>query len=444
GNLLQVGLNPAKYAMDHHHEFGDMFEIWVPYLEKIGLQHGLVFNNDYQIWKRNRKLVVQALKSPRFLRQFTKLVQSSFNENESFWDKKEYHFDFAKWIKHFTTDITLRTTTSSPSYCLHAYLFGEEHVDPIKSEEIKKSIKLSHAVQTFFKGVVFGRLVPNMIRHYFPGFYDMDKKYSNNMDWLNETFTDIVKKRKTEIENGDDVGSDLIDVLLTLNTPRDPNGYDEGETPMSDQEVCATLMETNLAGIDTSQNTFCTIMWLLAHHPKVIARFRVEIKEILGDDTSRQITYEDLDKFTYLDAIIKESQRFMPILPLTPRTSVEDGEIGGKYWEPNTIFFILHEQIHKSPENWEDPDQFIPERFLKGSEHKIFKNSFNPFGGGIRICPGKNMALVDLKTVLILLFRKYDIELVDKVSRKPKLVYAGTYHCTEMKVIARPRNYYNM
>ncbi|CAG8693544.1 12807_t:CDS:2 [Funneliformis mosseae] len=187
--------------MDHHHEFGDMFEIWggrkrlvflsnrsliekiytpnvnnkffarlqVPYLEKIGLQHGLVFNNDYQIWKRNRKLVVQALKSPRFLRQFTKLVQSSFNENESFWDKKEYHFDFAKWIKHFTTDITLRTTTSSPSYCLHAYLFGEEHVDPIKSEEIKKSIKLSHAEQNsiiitikvhFTEGMSVGFVLP--------------------------------------------------------------------------------------------------------------------------------------------------------------------------------------------------------------------------------------------------------------------------------------------
>ncbi|CAG8656620.1 14131_t:CDS:2, partial [Funneliformis mosseae] len=166
-----------KYAMDHHHEFGKMFEVWVgskrfiflshhslteniyipnvnnkffariqiPFMENIGLQHGLIFNNNYQIWKRNRKFVVQSLMSPRFLRRFTLLAQSLFNENESFWDKKEYHIDFAKWIKNFTTDITLKTTTRRPSYCLNTFVFG----DPTNSEEIKKLHKIQFSTSKF-------------------------------------------------------------------------------------------------------------------------------------------------------------------------------------------------------------------------------------------------------------------------------------------------------
>ena len=51
----------------------------------------------------------------------------------------------------------------------------------------------------------------------------------------------IVKKRRAEIEKDDEVSSEWIDVLLTLNTPRDPNGYDEGGIPLSDPDVCANL-----------------------------------------------------------------------------------------------------------------------------------------------------------------------------------------------------------
>ena len=81
-------------------------------------------------------------------------------------------------------------------------------------------------------------------------------------------------------------------------------------------------------------------------------------------------------------------------------------------------------------------------RFLKESNREIVKNSFIPFGGGIRICPGRHMAMVVLKTLLILLYRKYDVELVDKVSKKPKFKYSVTNSCTDMKVIVRPKKEY--
>ncbi|PKK62894.1 cytochrome P450 [Rhizophagus irregularis] len=470
GNLHQIRLNPAQYAKEHHKKYGDMYEIWVGNNRFVILSHpslidqiyvpntktkffprseikhfngnGLVFNDDPLTWKRNRKFVVQSLMSPRFLKNFTHLTQSLFNENESYWDKKEYQIDFAKWIKCFTTDITLQTVTCKPSYCLNTYLFGENHDDPIRSEEIKRTVYFTKAVQTFLTNVLFQMFIPEVLKNYFPGFYHLNKKYKKNSDWLTETMLDVISKRRKEIDNmqsDEKIGSNLLDILLTLNTPRDPNGYDESEPPLTDQEVCSTITEVSIAGTDTTGNTFCFTVWLLVKHPKVIARFREEISEILGEDISRQITYEDLEKFTYLDAIIKESTRVLTLTPLTPRISTQESIIGGKHLEANTKFLILHELIHKLPEFWENPDDFIPERFLKETNNEITKNAFIPFGGGTRICPGRHMAMVELKTLLILLFRKYDVELVDNVSKKPKTQFTAVYECTEMKVLVRPK-----
>ena len=139
-----------------------------------------------------------------------------------FWDKKEYHIDFARWVNCFTTDITLQTVTLKPSHCLNTYLFG----DQMKSKEIQNSVKFTQAAQTFLNTFLFQVFIPDTLKDYVPGFYNLNKKYAKNTDWINKTMLDIIKKRRTEIEklpNDEKVGSDLINVLLTLNPLRDPN-----------------------------------------------------------------------------------------------------------------------------------------------------------------------------------------------------------------------------
>ncbi|CAB4383673.1 unnamed protein product [Rhizophagus irregularis] len=136
---------------------------------------------------------------------------------------------------------------------------------------------------------------------------------------------------------------------------------------------------------------------------------------------------------------MKESTRVITLTPISPRNSTQESIIGGKHLEVNTKFLILHELIHKSPEFWENPDDFILKRFLKETNNEIAKNTFIPFGCGTRMCPGRYMPMAELKTLLILLFRKYDVELVDNVSKEPKIQFTSVYECIEMKVLVRPK-----
>jgi cytochrome P450 len=281
GNLHQIGLNPAQYAKDNHKKYGDMFEVWVGSKRSVILCHpslldqvyvtnsqtkffprgaikhvksnGLAFNDDLTSWKRNRKIVMQSISSHRFLKDFTQFVQSLFNENESYWDKKEYQFDFVEWMKCFMTDIILQTVTSKPSYCLNMYLFGENQDDPIRLEEIKRSFKFTKASGTFFPNMLFQAFVPEILKN-FPGYYHLNKKYKKKSDWLNQFMLEFISKRRNEINNNmqsdGNIGSNLLDNLLTLNTPLDPN-YDGSEAPLTDQEVCSTITDVSVNGTET-------------------------------------------------------------------------------------------------------------------------------------------------------------------------------------------------
>jgi len=116
-------------------------------------------------------------------------------------------------------------------------------------------------------------------------------------------------------------------------------------------------------------------------------------------------------------------------------------EINGHKFEGSTQFFIYIQEIHINKSHWKEPEKFDPERFLsstnnnnnKDGVNEIKKNSFLMFGGGVRVCPGRNLAMVGLKTLMVLLFGKYDVELVDN-SAPLKNHYTSTSHCDELKV----------
>lgn len=170
----------------------------------------------------------------------------------------------------------------------------------------------------------------------------------------------------------------------------------------------------------------------------MLQRLREEIFEVLGNDFLRPITFEDLNKFQYLEAIIKETQRIIPLNPLITRQTHVKTALNGHIIEKDTPIWLHQEKLHKDKISWYEPEKFIPDRFYNSNNNKEEndkeKNSFIPWCDGIiRNCPGKKLAIVILKCLLILLFRKYNVELIDKIS-PAKVVYFGTNRSFDLKV----------
>jgi cytochrome P450 len=163
-----------------------------------------------------------------------------------------------------------------------------------------------------------------------------------------------------------------------------------------------------------------------------------EIDRIFQDNKTRPITESDVHNLKYCEAVVKEVARVFPVVNSFQRCLDKPDEIGGYQWPTDTMIRINMDTIHHSEEYWEEPDKFNPDRWMvEGFEPK--KNSFIMFGGGLRICPGRKLAMIELVCLMALLFRKYEIDLVDK--KAPLKAESGIITvCAELLVEIKLRN----
>lgn len=127
----------------------------------------------------------------------------------------------------------------------------------------------------------------------------------------------------------------------------------------------------------------------LLKSPKTLDMARQELVSVVGPD--QPVRESDIDKLPFLQAIVKETMRLHPAVPLLlPYKSRSEVEISGGYTLPKGIQVIVNAwAISRDPSHWPEPISFRPERFLGSSvDFKGHNFEYIPFGAGRRLCPG--------------------------------------------------------
>jgi cytochrome P450 len=188
-----------------------------------------------------------------------------------------------------------------------------------------------------------------------------------------------------ERRRGDAKLAEREDVMSLLLQARHEDG-----TAMSDEELRDELMTLLLAGHETTATALAWTVERLVRHPHVLARLTA-----------------DPDDEDYLDAIVKESLRLRPIIPLVARRLQEPMEIGGHLLPAGAVVTPSIWLMHRRADVYPDPLAFRPERFL---EQPAGTYTWIPFGGGVRRCLGASFALFEMKQVLRTLVRALELE----------------------------------
>lgn len=121
-----------------------------------------------------------------------------------------------------------------------------------------------------------------------------------------------------------------------------------------------------------------------------------------------------MKNLVYLEAIVKETLRLYPAGPLSvPHESIEDCVVGGYHITKGTRLLVNLSRLHRDPNNWSNPNEFQPERFLTSQKDLDVKgNHFEliPFSSGRRMCPGYYLALQELRITLASLIQQYTLK----------------------------------
>ncbi|XP_052210913.1 cytochrome P450 71AU50-like [Diospyros lotus] len=212
------------------------------------------------------------------------------------------------------------------------------------------------------------------------------KQVEQIIDPIIEAGLNMGAVRKEELRN--EGRKDFLQILLGI---KETGG---AEIALGLEEIKALLIDIVVGGTETSATTVVWAMTEIMNNPEIMRRVQDELSNIVGMDNVVEESH--LPKLHYLNAVLKESFRLHPPLPLlVPRCPSESSIVGGYTIPKDTRVFLNVWAMHRDPEVWDEPSKFKPERFLGGTGNWDFNGNnfqFLPFGSGRRRCPGIPLA----------------------------------------------------
>ena len=217
----------------------------------------------------------------------------------------------------------------------------------------------------------------------------------NSYEAIKKVVADIIEKRRVSTEKYDD----LLAMLMEI------EDADSGEK-MSNQQIQDEVITIFLAGHETTAVALTWLAHCMDENPEVVDKLLEEEKRVLD---GRKPELADLPKLEYTRMVIDETLRLYPPAWIIGRHALGPDKLGEYDITTDTNCLIPVYYIHRDPEYWEKPEQFIPERFTKEKNQTRHKFVYFPFGGGPRLCIGNNFALMEMQVIVPMVFRAFKL-----------------------------------
>lgn len=224
-----------------------------------------------------------------------------------------------------------------------------------------------------------------------------------------ELFSKVIKERRENPDSTLSDGTDILSIFMDMK-------YKDG-TAATDEHVTGLLIALLFAGQHTSCITSTWTSLFICFNKHIKNRIIAEQKEVFDGNFSGSCDYNKLSSMQLLHDSMKEALRLRPPLILLIRKAMKDLAVkagGKKYTVPKGDTVLISPTVGmRVPEVFKNPNEFDPDRFGPGrEEHKISPFAYLGFGGGMHSCMGQNFAFVQVKTILSVLFREYDIDMI--------------------------------
>ena len=207
---------------------------------------------------------------------------------------------------------------------------------------------------------------------------------------------------------------------------------EDGNKYLDEENLIANIRGLFQAGTETISTSIYWCVLICLHHPEVQEKVFKEIATHVGEE--RLPTMRDRPKLKYLDAVIRETQRFVRLVPFVVRDVAENFELKGYTVPKGCLLMVNFASVLHDSSHWKNPELFRPERFFDADGNLSNPEEFIPFGLGNRTCLGEALARVELFLFLATMFQRFRFEPEDPSGELPSL------KC-EHQIILAPKPY---
>ena len=199
---------------------------------------------------------------------------------------------------------------------------------------------------------------------------------------------------------------------------------DAPDSGINDVNIAGNVFGMLLAGEDTTANTLAWMIHLLWQTPLALARATEEVRRVLGGGNTA-ITLAQIDQLDYVEACAHETMRLKPVAPVNSVQALRDTVVGDVQVQTGMLVMCLTRRDGVADRFVPQAAEFQPERWLPGATGAAAqmtagaRRTSMPFGAGPRICPGRYLALLEMKMAIATLLSHFDIEAVRTPDGQP-------------------------
>ena len=397
GPIFRVRLGPTRLLVVADHEIVNTLLRDRPdgfqrssRLRKVGIEMGGtpgLFSAEGDAWRHQRRMVMASF-APGHIRAFLPLLLKVTQRLQSRWRKAAragLSIDLQADLKRFTVDV------------IAGLAFGTE-VNTLESGDDVIQRHLDIVLAGLYRRVMSPLPYWRWIR--LPADRQIELSNAAVREAING-FIDAARQRMQANPSLREQPRNLLEAMLAA--------ADAGDANVDDRDVAGNVSTMLFAGEDTTANTLAWLIWLLQCHPDALGRVQKEVRDSVPDIATS--TLECIDALDYLDACAAEAMRLKPVAPFLGIEALRDTTVADVRVPAGTLVWCVMRHDSVDDRYFTHAAAFEPERWL--NDAGATKRVAMPFGSGPRICPGRYLALLEIKLAMAMLLGSFEIDAVD-------------------------------
>ena len=365
--------------------------------EDLGLPSG-VFGAEGDAWVRQRRMVMAGFDPTHVRAYFPSLLTVSQRLHKRWQQaaRSNSNIDLQADLMRYTVD------------AITGLAFGAD-LNTLESDEVVIQRHLDKIFPAIFRRVL------SQVRYWRYIKLPADREVERSVVEVKAAIEGFVAQARERLSANPDLRAHPNNLLEAMIAAADTEG-----SGLNDTDVAGNVLTLLLAGEDTTAHTLAWMIHLLHENPQALKRATEEVRRIAPDPAA--FTPEQMRGLDFVEACAHETMRLKPVAPFFAVEALRDGVVGDVRVPKGTLVWAVFRADSVSDKHFPNAAAFDPARWLtdgSAGASSSAKRVSMPFGAGPRVCPGRYLALLEMKMVMATLLGQFDIDHVGTADGAP-------------------------